>query len=731
MADSPSHYDSWFAKLTDFGASDQDAAVAVIHRYLDGKPTVGYSQRERDAALWSSTFWEDTPDEVFRTEGFALALAKYLGRNQEQKFSQSQRAFTVAPEACKRAIRYSKVFLDAQSSQWQEVQNLIDGDPAGYDSFTQDCRALSGKYEQFRHDADLAYGELAGLSLLDLLVYASISAFKTELPPLFGLSAPNEIIPHPQFRYPLFAEAVNRLLARRLSCCGEDQLEVSEVRLRACFRTRMYPLLRAWHDDGGVSAAALQRVERYIDAQIQLDGFRQSEISNFCFGAIGDQDLADVALDISLKPEACFEPWVRSQVRGESLHGYWEARSFAVMDELASAQGESLDTMEENGRLEPMVKTLTQISVLHDLYGIEDPIDLGGGIEVSLQQACLMLEMARAHYQATLLLPFLEAMRHQGNWGFALAEVIESGMFDGRQQRFPIIFARTHEKLQLLRQFTVTEEHPSGSEQAAQALLAFFGNDLTAVWDPIHQSHRQLEGSLAEQPFVKLGEYVFTLPWVLTTQDNATALINNLRRVRSRRPKVGEETKRIENRLAEQMRLQGFRTLVGHMPPDGDGEPPGEIDLLAARDGHLFVFEIKSGYVRQTLEAAWHHRASTLRKAGRQLQRKLAALGETFAETMSLRDALGLHALPPLEQIHPWIVDTSVDFDRERFSGYLKVCMTEVLIVLRDEAALLGDDDVPESLYPEGFAAEAFARAIENATLWKQSEHLGLGPIPP
>lgn len=222
---------------------------------------------------------------------------------------------------------------------------------------------------------------------------------------------------------------------------------------------------------------------------------------------------------------------------------------------------------------------------------------------------------------------------------------------------------------------------------------------------------------------MKLGDYVFTLPWVLTTQDNATALVNNLRRVRTGRPDVGKETQRVERRLAEQMQGRGFCTLVGHMPADGEGEPPGEIDLLATRDGHLFVFEIKSGFVRQTLEAAWHHRTSTLRKAGRQLRRKLAFVRGATAEAAKLRDELQFDVIPPAEQVHAWIVDTSIDFDRERFSGFLKVNMTEFLIALRDEASLLDNDFSPVTIYPEGFSAGRFAQVIEEAALWTAFPH--------
>jgi hypothetical protein len=718
MTETPTLYESWFDKLTGQGASPAQAVITVIHRYLDGRSGTKTSPVEIDAAFWSSAFWQSCPGEVFRTECFALAFAKYLGRDQKHVFSEIIRALTVAPEACKRAIRYSRVFLSTESGRWRALQSLIRQQPRGYKTFIKECRELWRRYEQRRREADAAYDQLSDLSILDLLVYASISAFKTELPPLFKLKPPNALIPLPSFRYTMFTEAVSRLLARRIEHCGKDELDVSAEGIRNCFRKRMYPLLLARHYDGGTSAAALKRFEGFIDAQIRLDHCRHTEIGNFCFdGEVSGPEPCDA----SLEPLACFEPWMRSCLRGQELHPYWQMSSLAGLDERAADNGEALDLMAHDGRLKPATRMHADMMMLHELFGIDNEIDIGNGIKVSLHRACLMLELTKANYEDTLLHPFVEAMRRHGDWAAALDEVIESGMRDGLQQRYPVLFARTDEKLQLLRQFTASQASPSGSDDAAAALLAFFGNDLKSVRDHIHQSGKQLKANFAEQPLLRLGDYVFTLPWVLTTQDNETALINNLRRVRSNRLAVGEETKRIEERLAGQMQQLGFRTLVGYVPPDGDGEPAGEVDVLASRDGHLFVFEIKSGYLRQTLEAAWHHRTTTLRKAGRQLERKLAALVDVFPGEGILRDSLGFEAVPPAEQVHTWIVDTSIDFDRQKFSGHLKVSMTEVLIVLRDDAGFLADDESLDTLYPDGFSASRFAEIIEHEVLWRDT----------
>lgn len=714
MLDADSPYDKWFLKLTAQGTSHEEAAVAVIHRYLDGKPSTGTSTVERDAALWTSTFWSQCPDTVFDTEGFSLSLAKYLSRPCDYTFADLQRALTVAPAACKRAIRYSKAFLFPESSRWQALQGPLT-QQKGYRGFVKECRALWQRYEHLRREADQAYEKLADLPLLHLLVTASVSAFKTELPPFLGLARPNAVIPLPAFRYPAFSEAVSRLLARRLNHCKDAELNITEETLRECFQKRLYPLLLPHYADGGACARALDRFEQYIDAQLRLDAFRQREVIQFCFDHGYQGGHSPDRLDHAIAPGNSFKAWVTGQIRGQVLATYWQALGDAALAAHDDVKDDEIPTREGD---EATVRTLSDLAVLHGLFGIDDEVDLGKGTRVRLDQACLAIEMAREHYRATLLLPFAKAFQVHGNWAAALREIIEQGMFDGLQQRYPLLFARHSEKLSMLRHFTATEEHPSGSDEAASALFAFWGNDLTTSADLIHRNQRQLKGSFAEQPYLKLGDYVFTLPWVLTTQEVPTAVVNNLRRVRPIRPGARDETFRIEKRLADELEEHGFLTVVGFEPSDGDGEPPGEIDLIASRDGHLFLFEIKSGYIRQTLEAAWHHRTSTLRKAGRQLQRKLSSLQSDFPE--SLRRDLELDSLPAYPQLHAWIIDTSPDFDRESFSGHIKVSMTEFLIALRDHASWLDDEDMDDTLYPAGFSAATFANAITGEAIWRK-----------
>jgi hypothetical protein len=170
-------------------------------------------------------------------------------------------------------------------------------------------------------------------------------------------------------------------------------------------------------------------------------------------------------------------------------------------------------------------------------------------------------------------------------------------------------------------------------------------------------------------------------------------------------------------------------------------DDPGEVDLIATLGQHLFVIEVKSTFMRRSQREAWLHATSALRKAGDQLRCKIEAVSEAINSTQELRALLHLVENQTPTQIHGWIADTSIECDHQRFSGFLKVSVEELLIALRDDRHLLNDpegvlagyhgEDPPcgastsrsaWTLYPDGFSAERFIEAIETEAVWHDYE---------
>jgi len=106
---------------------------------------------------------------------------------------------------------------------------------------------------------------------------------------------------------------------------------------------------------------------------------------------------------------------------------------------------------------------------------------------------------------------------------------------------------------------------------------------------------------------------------------------------------------------------------------------------------------------------------------------------------------LELNGVGDRPRIHGWIVDTSIECDHQRFEGFLKVSLEEVLIALRDDSHLLHDpaglmhgnwngndllgkeDAPPKTLYPDGFSAPRFLEVVEREEVWERmDERVGL-----
>jgi hypothetical protein len=166
-------------------------------------------------------------------------------------------------------------------------------------------------------------------------------------------------------------------------------------------------------------------------------------------------------------------------------------------------------------------------------------------------------------------------------------------------------------------------------------------------------------------------------------------------------------------------------------------DDPGEVDLIATFDQHLLVIEVKSTFLRRSQRDAWLHATTTLRKAGHQLRRKIDAVSLAIASDNEFRAMLRLDEDQAPPRCHGWIADTSIECDHQRFGGFLKVSVEELLIALRDERQLLNDPDgllygnygearpsdahasrSAGTLYPDGFSAARFIEVIETEAVW-------------
>jgi Holliday junction resolvase-like predicted endonuclease len=529
-------------------------------------------------------------------------------------------------------------------------------------------------------------------------------------------------------------------LAWKLEGAEASSLKLSDDDIGHALVAHLRPILFA--DDQGVAGAAFVRLRAFHDlvaAQIELNEFVNRSANAFSYNDSIQFVRQGDRLEIVEVDPAARTAWQRDGRKLERLHGYWLYRAMdAFVASVAADPGRWAIGRPEYGDANRLawLRALQSQLCLREVYGVADAVATDGGERVELFQALLSLNLMSAFFQADFLAAFATRIEAETGWIGALQRLAFDGLREGMQNRLPLTWSGRDTKVANIMGWTVTAAQPKGDAGMASAILNFWTYDVVAMSAQFKGAAQGLRPHFYERPVLKFGSTLVQLPWIVGLQNNSTAAINNLRRLGARRGQARDETQRIEAALARLLETRGFTTLLNWKPPR-DEDDAGEVDVIATLGQHLFVLEVKSTFMRRSQQEAWLHASSTLRRAGRQLQRKLAAVSQAISSDLEFRTSLGLTDPPAPQQQHGWIVDTCIECDHQRFSGFLKVSIEEVLIALRDDCHLLNDpegllsgncdadqqagDDARLSagtLYPEGFRVERFLEVIETEAVW-------------
>ena len=218
-----------------------------------------------------------------------------------------------------------------------------------------------------------------------------------------------------------------------------------------------------------------------------------------------------------------------------------------------------------------------------------------------------------------------------------------------------------------------------------------------------------------QKPFYRIDDFIFQFPWLTAFQSLNTAMINYVRKLHKNRLELKSETDQIELNLAEKLDRIGFQVFCQYVPSEGNA---GEIDLIAMYDNHVIVAEVKSTYIRSSIQEIYEYKKFVLNKASYQLDNKVEYIKRHFLSRHfeDINDVI----------IHSWIIDTTLEFDHEYFGNHLKVSLDEVIITSNCESEFM------QKLVDEQFDIEKdevkidpiqFLESIEKNTFW--SKQLG------
>lgn len=733
-------YDRAFSDLVASGLSATAAAKAVAETYLDGKPRKRGKHKipnaERDAAFWTCAFLVSLPAEAWQAEPVVLALARYMGQERVSNAAVLEHVATVAPASVQRAVRYSGFVLAQHSPRRTELEGLAARVPGEFAELLHVLDVFHRAHSERLSTVEIWKAVLAELSPLDLLVYASLHAFERWVPrDLAGVATGQDDDSDTQAVW----DAVNDLLIWKLTTATERSLRLTDNDIGRSLKAHLSPFLFPSAAGPAPRHDLREAFEMLLAAQIELNSFVSRSADAFSYDDGIRFVLNGGALEIVEHDPAVRAAWECDGDKLNRLHGYWFYRA---LDEFA-VSGMALQTIGTPENHEPnriaYIRAMRSRLRLTEVYGLGKSVTADSGQRVDLFQALLALELMSAFFSLHFLAPFAGHLRETGNTVEALSRLAMEGLQNGGQNRFPLTWSDRAAKITNIAGWTVSAENPGGSARMAGAILDFWSNDWVALAARLRRGEPGLRPDLFERPVLKLGQILLQLPWVVATQNNCTAAINNLRRLGARRGDAAEETRRIEQRLGQRFAARGFRVVPNWRPPVANADDAGEVDLVCVRDGLVLVLEVKSTYLRRTQRDAWLHGTTTLRKAGLQLRRKVEAVRRALTLGSDLAAQLGIDQGARVPRIQGWIVDTSIECDHRSFGGFLKVSLEEVLIALRDDRHLLNDPEgllagswtqaepqaagrlAGNTLYPDGFSASRFVKVVEAQAVWEAS----------
>lgn len=709
---------------------DEGLVAAAEHTattYLDGKPAKQgkhkVTRAQRHAAFWSSSFLSNLTAAAWKSQTMMLALAQYMGQERVSNTEMLANVASVAPEVLIRAVRCSGLVLAQHSPRRTEVDQLAVDHPR----IAELCKVMN--------IFDLAHRErtsavamwrtrLAELSPFELLSYASLHAFEHWIPQRFAAAAQSD-----QANDSDDWNAVNDILLWKLSTCkGLPQLSDSVI--GQSLSQHLSPFLFPSRDGEPARHDLREAFANLLEAQIELNSFVAQSANAFSYDDSIEFVRIGERLQINVLDAATRITWERNGRKLAALHNYWHYRALNVFVDSGMATQQIGSPANHALNQVAYIKALRTELQLTEVYGVSDTVTTDDGDVVPLFQALLSLELMNVFFQRDFLEAYVQHLRTTGNWAAALSVLAMNGLLDGDQNRFPLTWSNRDVKVANMVGWTVTAEFPRGNPRHAAAIVDFWTSDWSKLAAQLQGCVPGQTPELLERPILKMGHTLVQLPWVLGLQNNSTAAINNLRRLGARRNEARAETQRIETQLGRKLEKRGFKVVSNWNPPKESKDFAGEVDVVCARDGAVLVLELKSTYLRRSQQDAWQHETTTLRKAGRQLQRKVAAVTQALIDQPELAQRLGLETKASATTMCGWIVDTSIECDHQRYGGFLKVSLEELLIALNDDRHLLHDPHglfaqkapaasaAPQSLYPQGFSAEQFIEIVESQAVW-------------
>ena len=686
------YYEEKFDSLfTEFDPKKALEKIVEDLLYKSSQPKY-FDYKNKFDMFWQSNFIKLlTVDEV-RSENYILALSQYIRYTITDK-NICINYLKLDIQSFILAVRYSGIILNSEHDSWgilKEISQEFDSEELC--GFIQTVTHLQlqykhrlAVYEDIQNKLNI--GQITAMSFSSLYAYEYLVPNKDffQLPYQFDPEEKNS------------AEVVWRAFDEIIKTSRKNTKKLTEKSLTLALKFKMIPFLLG---EGMTSELQLQYdlFKKLVAIKVELINYKRNVLESFSF---------DSTVKYILKNESL------SYLNQRNVKDNWLEKHSLLLNYWLIVGSQRLFDSDYIYRILPTGDNLEANAIaLSKAFGVKEQLKQIYGIEylkvdnvyLDLFDVMMTLSLSQAHYLKDHIHKF-EQFLSDSNFNLeALSKLMMHGFIIG-ENRMPMTFALENDKSKKMSSW-ITEGSNNQKLKQMKKILKFWSFDL---YDENDQS------TYMQKPFYRIDDFIFQFPWLTAFQNLNTAMINYVRKLHKNRLELKSETDQIELNLAEKLDRIGFQVFCQYVPSEGNA---GEIDLIAMYDNHVIVAEVKSTYIRSSIQEIYEYKKFVLNKASYQLDNKVEYIKRHFLSRHfeDINDVI----------IHSWIIDTTLEFDHEYFGNHLKVSLDEVIITSNCESEFM------QKLVDEQFDIEKdevkidpiqFLESIEKNTFW--SKQLG------
>lgn len=683
------YYENKFESLVaEFGSKLAKEKIVQNLLYKSSQPKLGTFKNKFDM-FWRSSFLKFLTVDDVKSENYILALSQYIRFNLIDK-GICLNYLKLDVQGFILAVRYSGIILNAEHHSWSVLKEIEQ--EVGIEILSNFFQTVDYLHAQYKHRLEiyediknrLNIGQITAMAFGSLYAYEYLiphQDYFDYLPYQFDQNENNS------------AEIVWKAFDEIVKTSRKNTKKLTDKSLGLGLKNKLMPFLIG----EGMTPLLQEQYELYkqlVAIKIEIINYKRNVLESFSFNKQVNYELKNSELIYS-DTQKKKDNWSE---KNSLLISYWlgiGTKKLLNSDVIYSIinTGENLEA-----NAVALSKALGIQEQLAQVYGITE-FDISNQ-KLDVYETMITMTLSQAHYLKDHIEKFISFLPHAQNNLQALMQLTMRGFVIG-ENRMPFTFARREDKIKRMSSWVKGSSNTVKKKKMEQ-ILNFWTCDLYSEDD--HSTFQQ-------KPFYKIDDFVFQFAWLTAFQNLNTMMINYVRKLHKNRLELKNETDHIELNLAEKFKNAGFNVFCQYQPLDKE---VGEIDLIAIYENHVIVAEVKSTYIKSSIQEIYEYRNFTVNKAAYQLSKKVTYVRDEFLiqHFENIDDV----------KIHSWIIDTTLEFDHQYFDSHLKISMDEIIISLNGQA------DFMSSLIEDSFDLEKklnridpiqFIDDIENDRCWK------------